>query len=467
MRNIVLIVIDTLRADHLGCYGYDRPTSPFLDSLARKSLVLDSCYSASNFTAPAFTSLFTASYPSRHEIYDFTSQAGGSPLTGCLQANGLRTEGVVTFRFFKNLLAKVWGELEAVTDGRSFDYSTELPQAVSEGAVEWLEKNGKQNPFFLFLHYDGPHAPYRLPDSYADMFDTVDPELVEREIRDILFPLHLDRIGGANPQDKTISKLHDLIISINRKGRQVDTPTRAWVTDKYDASIRYNDDQVAKVFEALQSLGLQEDTVVAVLSDHGEELWDHGHFGHGGVHMYDEIVRTVGLIHDPAAPDGGRTAIPVNHVQIVPTLLQLAGAKDLPADLADLDIRESVQRQQAGGEPEPVFCVGPFKTVARRGDLKLIHTRSTRQKTLSQKLRARLRMLLTRELGSELFDLASDPGEQRNLIGQRQLAGPLKSLLADHFRTEGAKPAFTEGSQDIDADEKARIENEMKDLGYM
>ena len=73
MRNIILIVIDTLRADHLGLYGYPRPTSPFLDRLAESSLVLEACYSASNFTAPAFTSLFTATYPTQHGIFDFCS----------------------------------------------------------------------------------------------------------------------------------------------------------------------------------------------------------------------------------------------------------------------------------------------------------------------------------------------------------------------------------------------------------
>ncbi|MFH1845475.1 MAG: sulfatase-like hydrolase/transferase, partial [bacterium] len=395
------------------------------------------------------------------------SQAGGSPLKSCFQANGMRTEGVVAFRFFKNLLAQVWGELEAVTDQRSYDYSKDLPRAVSDGAVEWLEKNGKNGPFCLFLHYDGPHVPYRLPDEYATMFDTVDPGLVERSILDILFPQHLDRIGGANSDDHTISRLHELILDINRRGRQVGAPTRTWVTDKYDASIRYTDDMVARVYEALQTLELADDTVIAVLSDHGEELWDHGHFGHGGVHMYDEIIRTVGLIHDPASPRSERTAIPVSHIQILPSLLRLAGAVQLPAEMASLDIRELMRRQQAGAEPETIFCVGPFKSVVRRGALKLIRPKFGPQHTLFRKMKLLIRMLLTGELGGELFDLASDSGERENLYRQRQRSRPLVDLLDEHFRTEEQRPPIDSPGIDLDEAERARIEKELKDLGYM
>ena len=142
MKNILLIVVDTLRPDHLGCYGYDRPTSPCLDALAKKSTVLQSLWSASNFTAPAFTSLFTGLYPHQHGVFDFTAQAPSSPIHSLLQHNQVNMGAVVTFRFFENLLSKIWGDVESVTDTRSFDYSKKLPQAVTESSLAWLEKHG-------------------------------------------------------------------------------------------------------------------------------------------------------------------------------------------------------------------------------------------------------------------------------------------------------------------------------------
>ncbi len=259
---------------------------------------MDACYAASNFTAPAFTSLFTASYPSSHGILDFRSQAGSSPIKTCLDANNVRADGIIAFRFFKNMLARIWGEVEVVTDTRSFDLSKDLPRAVSDGAIEWLEKQGKRGPFFLFLYYDGPHIPYRLPDDYAGTFDTVDPKSVDPEILSAFFPQHLERIDGSADDYPRIKRLRQLINAMNTRRRRVDLQSRTWVTDKYDATIRYTDDMISRVYEALRSLGFSENTLFAVLSDHGEEFWDHGLFGHGEAHMYDEIIRTAGILYD-------------------------------------------------------------------------------------------------------------------------------------------------------------------------
>jgi arylsulfatase A-like enzyme len=467
MRNIILIVVDTLRADHLGCYGYGRPTSPFLDSLAEKSLVLDSCYSASNFTAPAFTSLFTASYPSRHGILDFCSQATSSPIRTCLEANDVRAEGIVAFRFFNNVLARIWGEVEVVTDTRSFDFSKDLPRAVSDGAIEWLEQYGKKGPFFLFLHYDGPHIPYRLPDQYAEMFDTVDPNAVDPEISTAFFPQHLERMDGSAANNPRIRHMRKLINAMNTRRRRVDPQTRNWVIDKYDATIRYTDDMISRVYEALQALDLSKDTLFAVLSDHGEELWDHGLFGHGEAHMYDEIIRTVGIIHDPAKPGRERTSLPTSHVQIIPSLLKMAGAVQLSEFLSALDIREAEKRLVSGGPPEPVFCIGPFKSVVRLANMKWIHTRPSRQNPPLKRLKSILRLIWTGQLKDELFDLSVDPEEKVNINRERSRSRPLADLLKQHFKEAEVESPAGESAPCLDDSERKKIEKELRDLGYM
>lgn len=467
MRNIVLIVVDTLRADHLGCYGYGRPTSPFLDELAAKSLVLDTCYSASNFTAPAFTSLFTATYPSEHGILDFTSQADASAVKHCLDANQVSAGALVSFRFFRTMLARIWGDVEVVTDTRSFDYSKNLPRAISDGAIEWLEKNGKREPFCLFLHYDGPHIPYRLPDDYVDLFDTVDPGSVDADIMNAFFPQHLERMAEDVDGHPPIRRLRKIIKDINNRGRIVGDSTKRWIVDKYDATVKYTDDMIARVYEALESLGLSDNTIVCVLSDHGEEFWDHGHFGHAGVHMYDEVIRTVGMVHDPAKPEGWRTGVPVSHVQILPSLLRLAGATRIPERLAKLDVGAYLNKIEEVGRPEPLYCVGTFKSVVRLGDMKWIHTLPNPRYPLRKRLRLMIRMLLLGRLKDELYDLSVDPAEKENLSRERDRIRPMADLLAQHFKEAQSQDLVDDAGGELDDAEKEEIEKELRDLGYL
>ncbi|RKZ17905.1 hypothetical protein DRQ50_04520, partial [bacterium] len=362
MKNVLLIVVDTLRPDHLGCYGYDRDTSPRLDNLAAQGLRLDAMWSASNFTAPAFTSLFSGLYPHEHGVFEFTRKATASAVYTALEEAGVRTGGVVAFRFLKNLLADIWGGIEAVTDERSFDYAKYLPEAVTSGAVDWLRAHGENGPFCLFVHYDGPHMPYRLPDSHASRFDRVPVDEVDPELVAALFPQDQERLpAGTWGQTSSLFKLLD---DIDWGRRRLDDATRDWIIDKYDASIRYNDEAIGGLLDELDNLHLTDDTVVCVLSDHGEAFLEHGSIAHGGVHLYEEVIRTVGLVRDPGQPgDAGRSlARPTSHVDVLPALMRRAGM--LPATGA-------ADPWAADAPDRPVFCEGKARTAVRLGDLKL------------------------------------------------------------------------------------------------
>lgn len=455
MRNIVLIAIDTQRADRLGCYGYHRDTSPRLDGLAAGGVAFDACWSASNFTAPAFTSLFTGLYPNHHGVFDFGAQALASPVFDCLRANGVRTGGVVTFRFFKRLLGRVWGDLEAVTDTRSGDYAKDLPRAVSDAAIEWLERRGRDGgPFALFLHYDGPHMPYRLPDEHAHRFGDVPDDAVDPEIRRVLFPQEVDAFDDA-----AAASMFQVIEAVDRGRRRVDDATRRWISDRYDDSVFYNDLEVGRVLDALDALGLSDDTLVCVISDHGEELMDHGHLAHAGVHLYEETVRTVALARGPGLPAGRRVERPVSHVQLWPWLLRAAGARGLPDAWAARDLLDEAA-------DEPVFCVGEFKTAVRRGDHKLIRRRIIPQHGPAKRLRLLAKLALMRELGPEAYDLGRDARERANVHGSAPWRRELDALLDAHL-TAAAPALAVSGRGDLDDHERARIEKEMRDLGYM
>jgi len=457
LKNILLIVVDTLRPDHLGCYGYRRPTSPNLDALAARSHILRSLWSASNFTAPAFTSLFTGRYPHQHGIFEFTAQAKHSALYDFLKANKVDCGGVVAFRFFRNLLQNIWGDIEAVTDTRSFNFSKNLPMDVTDASLAWLDaRAGQDHPFCLFVHYDGPHMPFRLPDDRVSPFDNGDTGQVDPFFRELLLP-------GAEVLDDSRNKsaMYNLVNAVNWKRRKVTPATLDWIVDKYDASVKYNDEAIGQLLDGLADRGLSDDTVIAVLSDHGEEFLEHGGFAHGGAHLYEEIVNTVGIIHDPANPGKGQpVAGPASQVDILPTLIQLAGAETVPPGLQE---RAIPLIQEKTGRP-PVFCHGKFKMAVRYGAHKLIVPRPHPTLGTMARFKLWIKMALQGKLGVEVFDLEQDPQEKRNLTQNKSLRSALRKILQDHLAS--GQP----GPQEIgiaDKAEQERIEKEMKDLGYM
>ena len=455
MKNILLIVVDTLRPDHLGCYGYRRPTSPVLDRLAGMGTRLDALWSVSNFTAPAFTSLFTGLHPHHHGVFNFTSQAVSSPIWDLVREAGMRTGGVVTFRFFRNLLRHIWGPIEAVTDTRGFDFSKNLPLDVTASSLEWLADQGKdKGPFCLFVHYDGPHSPFRLPDRFAAGFDSVAPEAVDLQVRRLLLP-------EAEKLDRRRNKtsMFKFIKDVNRGRRKLDPVTLQWIIDKYDAAVHYNDHAIGKLLDGLGELGLADDTIIAVLSDHGDEFLEHGGFSHGGIHLYEEIVRTVGLIFDPGSPGHGRhLGQPVSQVEMLPALLRMAGVENAPSTgLGSL--------LENGSAPvSPVFCHGKSKLAMREGDHKLIVPLPNPSLDVITRGKMWINMFLQRELQTEIFDLARDPGETRNLASDKALRRRMQIRLRAHL---AAPPPGPLGGDNLSADERERIEQEMKDLGYM
>lgn len=456
MKNLVLIAVDTLRPDRLGCYGHARPTSPVLDRLAARGAVLESLWSASNFTAPAFTSLFTGLSPHVHGVFDFHTRAPRSTVFERLERAGYETGGVVTFRFFEHLLQRIWGPLEAVTDTRSHDYAKDLPLAVSAGAVDWLAARRGGRPFALFLHYDGPHMPYRLPEEYAHRFAAVADDDVPEDVRRVLHPREHEVLADGE------SEVFSLLESVNWGRRRLDAATLDWLRDRYDDSVRYNDEAIGRVLDHLADTGLLDETVVCVISDHGEAFLEHGAIGHGGMDLHEEVIRTVGIVAGGGVA-AGRIATPCGHVELLPALLELVGAVETGRGGSRL--AALLRGETAGDAAElPVFCHGKFKIAVRRGDLKYVRPLPSPVLSRYRRFRLWVKMLLNRRLRAECYDLARDPGERENLAGHRGPCAPLAALVREHLR---AAAAGVPGPEAADETERKRIEKEMKDLGYM
>jgi len=251
--------------------------------------------------------------------------------------------------------------------------------------------------------------------------------------------------------------MFEWIEQVSRGRRRLRDETVDWMRDKYDASVRYNDDQIARVLDRLDRLGLREDTVVGVFSDHGEELLEHGFLGHGGIHLYEELIRTVGIVHDPR---GGaeRVASPRSHVGILPTLMARAGVP-LPPELAALDFA-------ARPDDDDVFCAGEFKVALRRGHRKWIAARPSRHVPAVKRLRHWGKMAWLRELGHEHYDLADDPGELVNRAtasSRRELRQALRRAAV----SPPLAPVASGTSRDLDDAEREDLEKFLRDMGYM
>jgi len=326
--NVVVIAIDTLRADRLSSYGYARKTSPHLDAIAADGIRFDQAISASNWTSSAFASIFTGVTPSRHRVVHRARALPDrfSTLPEYFQQNGWTTQGVAYKAYLYNMGFE-----------QGFDAWFNVPKADNIAddnftkATAWLERNHDRR-FFFFLHFNDPHQPFNQPAEFVDGF--VDQH-------------ELKRFGARLPMIIGKSKVVQGCTNCGQ-GSKVSDAFKPTANALYDGEIAYVDDRIGKLVALLKAKGLYEDTVIAVVSDHGEILWDRGGiFGHGGKYLTDELVR-VPLIIKPARKQTLATGISikaqVRTLDLLPTLTDLAG---IAANHTNLDGKSLVPLMQA------------------------------------------------------------------------------------------------------------------------
>ncbi len=298
-RIVVLIAVDTLRADRLSCYGYARETTPNIDALAADGVRFEQAVSTSNWTCPSFASIFTGLSPSRHGV---SSYGPATPLPGYLTTLAERFQEAGWATRAISFKAPLY-------DGgydQGFDAAFNVPRDDARAddnlrkALEWLasEDGGRR---FLFLHFNDPHQPFTQPAPF-------------------------DRKFGGDPAAQGI-RLPYLVTDDKRFAQRPEL--QKLFGDMYDGEVAYFDDRVGIFLEALKQRELYRDAVIVFLSDHGEQLWDHGRFGHGSTMLFDEVVR-VPLIVKPGAGPFARGASVASQVRVfdaMPTLLELAGIR--------------------------------------------------------------------------------------------------------------------------------------------
>jgi arylsulfatase A-like enzyme len=387
--NLLLVVVDCLRADHLGVYGYERPTSPELDALAAQGVTFRDAYAQAFWTRPSVPTLLTGLYPSEHGLLAWEKDEQGkivgpalSPAVETL-AERLRSAGYRTA-----LLAEQVQLSRRFALDQGFDlYDADGGEAanVNRALGRFLDgARGDRPPFFAYLHYLEVHWPYCPPRGPRGRFDPGTSDI--------------DFCYGWRELRQRI--LDGEVV--------LDAGDRAAMVARYDEEILGVDWWLGRLFEDLARRGLWDETLVIVTADHGEEFFEHGKIGHEN-DLWDELLHVPLIVKPPAAWPGARgTTVDalVETRQVAATLLEAAGASPTSEG--------SLVAWLTGGEAEArgyVVAESRAAVAVRTDEAKL---------------------LVRRQGGDvELYDLRSDPGEQRDVAAERPAdVARLRALLA-------------------------------------
>lgn len=418
--NVVLVLVDTLRADHLGLYGYERPTSPHLDRLAASGVVFERGKSQAACTFISVSSLLTGHYP--HRILKHTRGKLGVPDEHTSVAEILSKEGYETLAVTaSSVVRKTPGEFNE--DGGygkgfdTFDESCEKKPAacVTDKAIELASK--AERPFFLYLHYMDPHAPYRPPDGYERAFSAPASDAPPRN-------------GDLRPYARRLYK----------GGGKVARGPIARLADAYDDEIRYWDGEFARLIEDLRAKGLLEDTLLVLTADHGEDFLEHEDLGHCRT-VHETSIHIPVLLWGPDIEPGRRVAAPIENVDVLPTLLDL-----LEIDATNYALDGSSVQGLISGDP-----TGEEVAFASQGRLRSVNDR-------------RYKLVYDVQSGERrLYDLESDPGETHDRANDLPAVfDRLSARLADHMRATEGKASKTRSLI-----RSEQMHNKLRALGYI
>lgn len=412
--NVVLIVLDTMRAKNWPTYGYDRNTTPFLASLESSSVVFDNAFSTSSWTAPSTASIHTSLYPFQHGVMHgyFISKGLGLELNRIPEeattiASTLADAGYTTYAVADNVNIS-----RAIGFDRGFDHFERFPYKeesdMEDRLASWAASMG-DDPYFLYIHYNDAHAPWHEREPWYERQD--------------------------DPRADTLAK--------------------------YDSEIHHVDAKIRRMHDLF---GWDRDTLIVVVADHGEEFWEHGQVGHG-YSLFAEVTRIPLFMRFPGKEPGARRIEPsVSSIDILPTIASYLGI-EVDADVAGADLMPLVRNEARSaseedrflfshlvfGEKNPRAPEGFDETIIKSvvwGKWHLIFRQDARTGEVSEPL---------------LFDRSIDPDEASNVYSL--FAPTANRMLAAFYNFERTCPKFTSTTRDVELDPE-RVE-ELRRLGYV
>lgn len=385
--NILFIDIDTLRADHLGCYGYSKPTSPAIDRLAEEGVLFERCYAPGIPTTPAHTTMYTGLHPLAHNIVchggtaDLERRIPVFPEK--LQQAGYTTCAVDNLYDIKSWLARGYEFYINPSHHHRMRLLVSCEE-INARAIPWLKAHAGREPFFLFVHYWEPHTPYLPPERYRRFYDGRDP---------------------YDPHLKTLDPIKETPFwgmwgdTWFRKLGPVTDP--AYITSLYDGEIRHVDDGIEQLLAALDETGVADDTLVLLTGDHGEVMLKHGiFFDHHG--LYEDNIHVPLLLRWPKRlPAGRRVPEFVQHTDFAPSLLGWAGA-EIPESMDGMDFSALATGENSAPLHDRIVCcenTWQSKWAVRTDRYKFILSRALDRYGMPRR---------------ELYDLIGDPEERTN-----------------------------------------------------
>lgn len=448
--NIILLTIDTLRADRLGCYGYTRALTPNLDQLAASGVQFNQAMTGGSWTQAAFPVILTSSYAAMHGgCLGPLAQDRPSPI-GALTAQGYRTAGFST----SPLLSSAYGYQQGFQDFTDFVPNERDPALRKIRGGQKLLRSPMTHRILKILGVQSRPAQLyvsadKLTDALCDWLDSADtPFFAWAHFMDVHWPYHREE-GLTEPRTiaqawQDLSHLHDA----NWYGEPISEMQKAHYIELYEQALKFTDVQVGKLLTYLEKSGKIDNTIIVVVSDHGEEFLEHHRWGHWENNLHDEILHVPLIIRLPTPPPKNTIDAQVRTLDIMPTLLDLCGCDALQGmkgqSLVPLIRGET---NQGASVSLSEMWRDTWHIIAVRTET---HKYIWNSKTPNE---------------PELFDLKTDSYEQNNIA---ETHPDLVSTLHQHVKTHMENVVRTMPKESIAApDLDDEIVARLRDLGYM
>jgi arylsulfatase A-like enzyme len=352
--NVILIVIDTLRADHIGAYGYEKDTSPNIDKLAEEGILFKNMIAQSSWTKQGTASILTGLYPKNHGASDRKDilDEKNVLLPEILQANGYDTYGFVTNRN----AAEIFGFNQGYTKffellGKDFEPPYTSADEVNKKLIPFIKNLDKTSKQFIYVHYMDPHAPY-LPKekkfSEKNLFD-FSLDYFRNLSLGIFYPKELnidDLRNSKNQKDLELVKLFE------ENSRSINIQvTRDQMINLYDDEIWFNDKKIGELVQELKNKGMYENSIIIITSDHGEEFLEHNRFLHSRT-LFDEQLFIPWIMKVPRMKNDV-VEKQVNQIDILPTTLKLLGIpnhQEIQTKIDGFDVFSDEEREYSFSE---------------------------------------------------------------------------------------------------------------------
>lgn len=424
--NILVYLVDTLRADHMGCYGYNRPTTPRIDEFAEQAVLFKNAQAQSPWTRASVGSVFSGLWPETHGAQDREHILTEKTTT---LAEILHDHGYTTFGFTGNGNSHApWGFAQGFEDlrylkGRKASRPIARSEEIQAVALEWIDQRDTSRPFFLWIHTIDPHAPYQAPEPFRSRFA----------------PTVTDRDAGSIEHLADLDRNHNTVT-------QADIDT---MIDLYDAEVAANDASFGELLDELRARGLFDSTLIVFLSDHGEEFFEHGGWAHGKT-LYAEMLDVPLIIKPPFHTEGRRLPDLAQHIDLLPTIVDYAGAP-VPDVVQGRSLRGRMSTGLTGRSP--AVAIAQMRLDGRVGS-----------SMIDRWWKVVVRNYDGVDAFPRLHDRKADVSEQKNFSGNEPFRAQRMAAEMRRFELTGAR---LHDREELDLDANPDLVEQLKALGYI